>query len=366
MSLILFILILAVLILVHELGHFSVAKFFGIKVEEFGIGFPPRLIHKKIGETIYSFNLLFFGGFVKIFGENANEAAQNPRSFAHKSRWIQAAVVVAGIVMNIAFAWLIISVGYMVGLPSAVEHVGVGLVQGGQVMVTGILPKSPAEKAGFQAGDIIETIQTGSASLDTRTLNTSMQSDVVRNFIAAHADESDVILIKRGHDEVTLVAKPIVGLIEGHKALGVQLDDVGTLRLSPPLAFVQGAIITYSMTISTATGLIAFFGQIIRGVADFGGVAGPIGIAGIGAKAVSNGFASAITLTALISINLAVINVLPIPGLDGGRLLIIAIEGVIRRPVPQQLATGLMIAGFAFLIGIMLLVSYHDIAKIIG
>jgi regulator of sigma E protease len=106
MSLIIFILLLALLILVHELGHFSVAKLFGIKVEEFGIGFPPRLLKFKKGETLYSLNLLFFGGFVKIFGENHNEAAGNPRSFAAKPRLVQAAVVVAGIVMNILFAWL--------------------------------------------------------------------------------------------------------------------------------------------------------------------------------------------------------------------------------------------------------------------
>src|SRR3569623_173656 len=117
MSLIIFILALVALIVVHELGHFSVAKLFGIRVEEFGVGFPPRLFGKKIGETLYSVNLLFFGGFVRIFGEDKGEDGTDPRSFANKSKWVQAAVVAAGIVCNLLFAWAILSVGYMVGLP---------------------------------------------------------------------------------------------------------------------------------------------------------------------------------------------------------------------------------------------------------
>ena len=128
MDLIVFILILAALILAHEFGHFSVAKLFGIKVEEFGIGFPPRLLKIKKGETLYSLNLLFFGGFVKIYGEDANEGATDPRSFAHKPRLVQAAVIVAGVVMNLLFAWLALSVGYMVGLPTSAEHEGFGTV----------------------------------------------------------------------------------------------------------------------------------------------------------------------------------------------------------------------------------------------
>lgn len=354
------------LIVVHELGHFSVAKFFGIKVEEFGIGFPPRLLSFKKGETVYSLNLLFFGGFVKIFGEDAQEGAEDPRSFAHKHRAIQGAVIVAGIVMNLLFAWLALSAGYIHGLPTSVDHEGFGIVQGAKVTVVAVVPNSPAQEVGILPEDTIEVLETGTAKLDVRTLNTNMQAEVVRNFIADHGEESIVLTVVRAGDEKTFLAKPTAGVIDGRKAIGVQLDDVGILKLSPPLALLEGAILGYHMTLSTAQGLGTFFSQIARGAADFNTVAGPIGIAGIGANAVHDGFGAAVVLTALISINLALINVLPIPGLDGGRLLIIVIEGVIRRPISPRITTAITIAGFAALIFLMIVVSYHDIARLIG
>jgi regulator of sigma E protease len=366
MSLVIFIAILAVLILVHELGHFGVAKLFNIKVEEFGIGFPPRLLYVRKGETIYSINLLFFGGFVKIFGENGSETAKEPRSFAGKSRWAQAAVVVAGIVMNILFAWAILSAGYMVGLPASAEESDYGYMADQKVTIVGVLPGSPAAKAGLEAGDVVTAVETGSAKLVVATLSTNRQADVVRNFIADHGDESAVLTVVRGGEEKFFVAQPVDGLIEGKKAIGVQLDDIGTLKLAPLQATVEGAKRTWDITSSTAVGLLSFFSQVFRGAADFSSVAGPIGIASIGSHAVTEGFAAALTLTALISINLALINVLPIPGLDGGRLLLIAIEGVIRRPVSPKISAAIMVVGFGALILLMVVVSYHDIARLIG
>jgi regulator of sigma E protease len=366
MSLVIFILILAALILVHELGHFSVAKFFNIKVEEFGIGFPPRLLYIKRGETLYSINLLFFGGFVKIFGENGSETAGEPRSFAGKPRLVQAAVVAAGIVMNILFAWAILSVGYMVGLPASAEENNYGPLENQKVTVVGVLPGSPADKAGLQAGDAITSVETGSARLDVAALNTNRQADAVRTFIAEHGDESEVVAVLRAGEEKFFVAQPVAGIVEGKKALGVQLDDIGTLKLAAPQAVIEGASRTGEITASTAVGLITFFSQIFRGAADFSSVAGPIGIASIGSRAVTEGFAAAVSLTALISVNLALINVLPIPGLDGGRLLLIAIEAIIRRPVSPKISTAIMVAGLGALILLMIVVSYHDIARLIG
>ena len=170
----------------------------------------------------------------------------------------------------------------------------------------------------------------------------------------------------RSGEEKTFILRAEEGLIDGRKAVGVQLDDIGVLKLPVHLALLQGAVLTYDMTISTAKGLGLFFYNIVRGGADFSSVAGPIDIADIGAQAVKTGFQAAITLTALISINLAIINLLPIPGLDGGRLLIIAIEGVTRRPVPQKFSIAITVIGFVFLIGLMVVVSFHDIARLIG
>lgn len=361
-DLIIFILVLVLLIVVHELGHFFVAKLFGIRVDEFGVGFPPRIWGKKIGETLYSVNILFFGGFVKIFGENAEEAGTNSRSFANKSRFVQAAVIAAGIICNILFAWAALSVGYMAGLPTSKDHVGIGTVSGVKVEIVGVIPKSPAQESGIEAGDTITSIATAASSALV-----PKDSGDAQAIIRAHQDESLILTLQtQGGETKTYIVKAQEGLTPGKKAIGMQLDDVGILQLPPHLALVQGAILTWNMTQSTAVGLAQFFGQIFRGIADFSSVAGPIGIASIGAKAVGTGFASSITLAALISINLALINVLPIPGLDGGRLFIIAIEGITRRKVSDKWLTYLSFAGFGLLILLMLIVSYHDIIRLIG
>ncbi len=362
MTLLIFILILVALIVVHELGHFTVAKLFGIRVDEFGIGFPPRIWGKKIGETVYSINALFFGGFVKIFGEDAGEAGESKRSFANKPKTVQAAVITAGIVCNILFAWLILSVGYMVGLPTSVEHQGIGTVQDAKTTIVGVLPDSPAHKAGMVAGESITSIATGAGAEFVPPTSGDAQ-----DYIRVHQDESLVIKTAgQGGESKAYVLKAEEGLVEGKKAVGIQLDDVGILKLWPHEALVQGTILTYHMTVATAVGLYGFFSDIVLGAADFGSVAGPIGIANIGAQAVTNGFAAAISLTALISINLALINVLPIPGLDGGRLFIILIESITRRKVSDKVMTYLSLAGFGALILLMVVVSYHDILRLIG
>ncbi len=366
MFIVFFILILVVLIIVHEFGHFIVAKLFGIRVDEFGIFFPPRLFAIKKGETEYSFNSLPLGGFVKIFGENYDEGKNDPRSFVSKPRYIQAAVIVAGIVFNLIFAWLVLSVGYMAGLPTPVDHVGYGQVQNIEVLVTGILPNSPADKSGLVAGDQIVKVQTATDVLDTATLNTNQQASAVTNFITAHVNDSVILTVVRDGQTKEFLARAADGVITGRKAIGVELDDVGTLKLNPVLALGQGAILGWNITENTAVGLLSFFKHIFTATANFSEVSGPIGITVYGAAAIKQGFAAAAVLTALISINLALINIVPIPGLDGGRLLIIIIEAIIRRPVSPRIVMRLTIAGFVLLITLMIVVSYHDIAKLVG
>lgn len=366
MFILFFILILVVLILVHEFGHFIVAKAFGIKVHEFGIFFPPRIAAITKGETEYSINWLPFGGFVKIFGENYDEGKDDPRSFVNKPRWQQAAVIVAGVAFNLLFAWLALTVGYMAGLPTSTEHRGFGVVQGAVPTVIAVLPSSPAQKAGFVEGDAIEQVQTGYETLDVKTLNTSEQAKAVTNFITTHADESVVVTVLRNGADVALLAKAESGIVPDKKVIGVQLQDIGTLRLPPHLALVQAAMLGWDITQSTAQGLATFFKQIVTGTANFSQVAGPIGITVFGAAAIKQGFAAGVILAALISINLALINLIPIPGLDGGRFVVIVVEAIRGKPVSQNVMVKLTLAGFALLILLMLVVSYHDIARLIG
>lgn len=359
MAIIIFIALLVALILVHELGHFAVAKFFKIRVDEFGIFFPPRVAAVKKGETEYSFNALPFGGFVKIFGEHA-EDADNPRSFAGKPRLVQAAVIAAGVAMNILFAWIILSLGYMAGLPTPRESNIVGNVENVQTMVVAVLPGSPAERSGVLPEDTVQSVGTAG-----ETLPLPLTAEDAQEFMRAHQEESIVLTVLRKEEEKTFVLRAQEGVVEGRKAIGIEMGDIGTLKLPSHTALVQGAYLTYRMTIATAEGLLQFFGKIFSARADFTEVAGPIGIVGIGAGAVEEGYVEALLLTAVISVNLAILNLLPIPGLDGGRLFIIGIESITRRRVPERIVFGLTIGGFIFLIGLMLVISYYDITRLV-
>jgi regulator of sigma E protease len=363
MSLLIFIAILVALIWVHELGHFSAAKFFGIRVDEFAIGFPPRLLRVKWGETEYTFNLLLVGGFVKIYGEDPGTDARDPRSMAGKPRMVQAGVVVAGVVMNLLFGWLVLSAAYLAGIPAAAEHRGVGEVSDPRVTIVYVVPDSPAQRAGIEVGDTLVKLSAGTGE---HVATVGDNGDGAREFIAAHQDSSIIATIDRSGEEKNILLKPEEGIVETGKAVGIQMADVGMLTLPIHLALVQGAIATYDLTISTAQGLGGFFGALAQGKAPWSEVAGPVGIVGAGAGAVNDGFASTAFLTALISINLAIFNLLPIPGLDGFRLVILAIEGALRRPLSPKIITGLSLAGFALIITLMVVVTYHDITRLIG
>lgn len=361
MFLLIFILILVALIWVHELGHFTVAKLFGIRVDEFAIGFPPRLLRVHWRGTDYTFNLLLVGGFVRIHGEDPGTSDKDPRSMASKPRAVQAAVILAGVAMNLLVGWLALSAGYMAGAAATPGSTAFGEMRDVRATVSQVLPNSPAQKAGLMPGDKLQALQTG-----TQKLEPVMSAAEATRFIGEHQDESIVVSVARGAEVQTFVARPEAGFAEGKKALGISMADVGVLQLPLHLALLQGAVSAKDVTILTAEGLGGFLSQLVRGVADFGTVAGPVGIAGVGASAVQEGFAAAAFITALISINLALINLLPIPGLDGGRLVIILVEAVIRRPVSPRVVNSLSLAGFALILLLMVAVTYHDIARLVG
>jgi regulator of sigma E protease len=366
MSLLIFIAILIALIWVHELGHFSAAKLFGIRVDEFAIGFPPRLLRVRWGETDYTFNLLLVGGFVRIHGEDPGTSAHDKRSMAGRHRLVQATVISAGIIMNLLFGWLVLSAGYMAGMTSQIGAHDMQYYSDTGVKIVYVLPDSPAAKAGLKEGDTITRVITGTAESSVIEPAVGSGGASVQEFIEQRADESFIFSLRRADETVNILVRAEEGIVEGKKAVGIQMADIGTLTLPPHLALVQGAQSAVDLTVSTAQGLTAFFGKLFTGKAEWSEVAGPVGIAGVGAGAVEDGFAAAAFITALISINLAIINILPIPGLDGGRLLIIAVEAVIRRPLSQNLVAGLSLAGFALVITLMLAVTYHDIARLIG
>ena len=365
MSIIIFIISLAILILVHEFGHFIVAKKSGIHVHEFGLGFPPKLWGKMWRGTEYTLNAIPFGGFVKIFGEDAHNNTiseeEKPFSFAFKPKWVQALVLVAGVTMNILFAWVLISIGFMFGLPSPVEHEGLGTVRDAHVVIVNTLPGSPADVAGIKSGDSLVSISDGSTTL----FGQKNTPEEISNLIAYSTHDVITVVLARGSESQTVVIKPSISIIPAKRAIGVAMDEIGILQLPVHLALFEGARTTIAIVKETAVGLGEFFWHIVTFRADFSQVAGPVGIAGSVSQARTLGFVYILSLVALISINLAVINLVPFPALDGGRLLFVIIEAIIRRPLSPSFVRWANSIGFALLLALMLIVTGHDILRIL-
>jgi regulator of sigma E protease len=366
MSIIVFLIVLALLVLVHEFGHFFAAKKSGIRVDEFGLGFPPRLFGKKVGETTYTLNLIPFGGFVKIFGENAEEhieGADKERSFIYKSKPIQALVLVAGIICNFLFAWLLITVAFMIGAAASPAEYPqyANRFENARVMITSVTAGSPAQSAGLKAGDSIDRVTVGKASVSG---NVPIES--IQELVAKSAGNDVTVRYTRGNEHGLIAhAVATTTIVEGRYAIGIVMDEVGELSLPLHLALWEGLKLTIHLIGAVAMGLVDFISSAFVGTADFAAVSGPVGIVGLVGDATRLGFAYLLMFTAVISINLGVINLVPFPALDGGRLLFVAIEAIIRRPISPKIANTLNTIGFVLLLLLMVVITYKDIVKLI-
>jgi len=390
LTIIIFLVMLAALVFVHELGHFALAKWVGARVDEFAIGFPPKVFSWRIGETVYAINLIPFGGYVKILGEDAVEShaegvvaeidpadeaetAEDPsRSLAHKSRKAQVAVMVAGITANVIFAWVLLSVSFLVGMPASSDNYFNAPVTNSHVSIVSITADSPAARAGLASGDAIVGISgAGIANLTApftiSAIQQAIQAASGTLAISYVSDKDYSSSIDPAKVKVVDVA-PAAGIVNGHKAIGIGMDDVGIIKLSFFKAFYVGAKGTFYMAVNTIEGLAAFIAGFFTGHAglenSLSQVSGPVGIAKMVGEARSFGFAYLLSFTALISINLAIINALPLPALDGGRIAIIAIEGIIRRPLNPRAVNLTHTIGFAALILLMLVITANDILKL--
>jgi regulator of sigma E protease len=367
LNILLFAAILATLILVHEFGHFIVAKKSGIRVDEFGLGFPPKLWAKKWGETTYTLNLLPFGGFVKIFGEDPNDENTNgpdrSRSFVHKPRYIQAMVLIAGVTFNFLFAALLLSIGFMVGMPSSIDEGSAKYAKDQHILITKVGDNSPASKAGLKIGDTIVAIVADNTTLQ----DTSLTPVAIQQLVLSHADKRISLVYKRNGQTKTETLVPIRNAIAGYNdpAIGIAMDTVGTVVLPIHKAFFEGFTFAGSLFVQTIVGLYHLITGIFTGHSNLSQVTGPVGIVGLVGEASRMGFIYLVTFTSLISINLAVINLLPFPALDGGRLLFVIIEAIKRSPINAKYTNALNYGGFVILIGLMLLVTFHDVFKLL-
>ncbi len=366
MSVIIFFIILLVLVLVHEFGHFFTAKKFGIRVDEFGFGFPPKLFGKKYGETEYSLNLLPLGGFVKIFGENPDDENTNgpdsSRSFVNKPRWQQAIVLFAGVFANFILAWFLFSFGFMSGLPTSVGSEPKGYeLQNVYTVIVSVAPNSPALNAGLKSGDKIVSIKNNQGS------TTYISTETVKSFIVSSPEKEIEIGYIRGKNDnnINLIkVKPTYKEAGKDPIIGINMDQIGTAKLPVLLAFKEGMKLTLYVTKGTAMGLFGLIYDGIRGQGSLASVTGPVGLVGIVGEAYDFGFSYLMSFTALISVNLAIINLFPFPALDGGRLFFLLIEKIKGSRINPKVFNVANMIGFGILILLMVFVTYHDIVKL--
>jgi len=449
MTALIFIAVLAVLVLSHEFGHFIFAKKAGLRVEEFGFGFPPRLLgiqrinKEKIeeigeeksedliitdiynkqngeeiisetvveriteitkitpikkwrfiwglgsekesekeseeGDTIYSVNMIPLGGFVRIRGENGEaptlaesevgvptspkeSVGKDKKSFGSRPLYTRALILVAGVFFNLLLAWPLLTAGFLIGTPASVSG---GDISGGTltekgVMILEVQKDTPAEAAGLKEGDYFLRF----TSKENETLQV-VDEKGVQDFIAKHAGAEITIDYLRGKKEFSAKAIPSAKPEEGKGSLGIAMERVGIIKLPFHLAIWEGLKSTVRLTVMISKALAAFLGDLFTERKMIAQLSGPVGIAGMVGNAAQTGFVFFLQLVAVLSIHLALINIIPFPALDGGRLLFLAIEFVRGKPISQKASNIAHNIGFAMLILLMFIITYRDILKLI-
>lgn len=353
LTVIVFIVLLLVLVLAHEFGHFWTAKKAGCRVEEFGFGFPPRVASIKRGETTYSFNLLPIGGFVKIEGEDMDDPNPSPTSMAGKpARW-RVLILSAGVLMNVLVAYLLLSFQSAVGTPTLVTEENVTELRDVQTYLLEVAPGSPAESAGVKALDRIVSFN----GVETPTI------DKVQQITQEKLGQEVSLRVDRQGVKHDLTITPRENPPEGEGAMGVSLASTGLEQYPWWQAPWQGAVKTWQML----NAILYQFGVILQRLVTTGSaggdLTGPIGIAVYTNEVTNLGFSYILEFAALISLNLAIINILPFPALDGGRILFVALEKIRGRRIAGKVERITHTVGFALLILLMILITFKDVQK---
>lgn len=377
-TILVFLIILSVLVLVHELGHFITAKIFKIKVEEFGFGLPPRLFGIKYGETLYSINWLPIGGFVKLYGEDdagggrvhverglgkrgssevkgqKPEAADKDRAFYSRPIWQRAVVIVAGVFMNFVLAVAIISFLFsFVGVPTP----------GNKVVINEVVKGSPAQIAGLKAGDTVESING----------ITITSPDQLAEYTKKHLGEPITLKLIRSvgsgqntkPETVTITPRKEYPKDQG--PMGVAISQNIITKKYP---IWEAPFVGTKEALRQSWLIVSGLGSLVTQIATKGSVpsdvAGPVGIAQLTGQVVNIGPVAILSFVSLLSLNLAIINILPIPALDGGRLFFIVIEAVTRRKVSPHIENYAHTIGMAVLLGLIALITLHDLIRVVS
>lgn len=352
-TLIAFIVILAVLVVVHEFGHFIVAKKSGVLVEEFGFGFPPRIWGIKIGETLYSINLLPLGGFVKVYGEEYHEDGKlNPklknRAFVYKKPWQKALIILAGIVCNFLLGWVLISFLFTQGVPVPTDR----------AIVEDVQPKSPAYIVGLRKKDEIKKLIVDGKTYEIKSSRELI--DLSRQF----AGRQISLEVRRDENKLSLTLTPRINPPKGQGPLGILITSFVEKKYSWHQAPYYGLIEAANITKRIVVELFKVLTQLATFQKPSADITGPIGIAKFAGQAVKLGQNATLELVALLSLNLAVINVLPFPALDGGRLVFVIYEWITKRQANKHVEKYTNLIGIIILLSLAVIISINDIVKL--
>lgn len=357
-----FILILGLLIFVHELGHFITAKRAGIKVEEFGFGYPPRVFGIKKGETTYSLNLLPIGGFVKIYGEDGKEEGKTEdeeRAFYNKPIGTRAKILFAGVAMNLILAMVLLSIGFIIGLPKAIGDNEPGILKEAKVQIAEVAFNSPAQEAELNIGDTVKEIK-----INGEVITVGKVSQMI-DFVNQHKGKEVVLSIQRGEEsfEKTILARE--SYPEDQGPLGVALVRTAIVSYPWYQAIIRGITQTFVLTWAILLAFSSIAWNLITTGRLTVEIAGPVGIFSITQQAAKLGFIYLLQFTAIFSINLFILNLLPISPLDGGRLLFLLFEKIKGRPIDKKIERTVQAVGFALLILLLIAVTWRDIWRLI-
>lgn len=344
--------VLGVLIFVHELGHFLVAKWAGIRVERFSLGFPPKIFGFTRGETEYCISWIPLGGYVKMAGENPDETdiTGDPREFMSKSIGARAAVIIAGPAMNIiAAVFLFTLIFFFYGKPTADES---------RAVVGPVVEGSPAEKIGLMTGDHI-------VSIDGQQVASFQEMAAIVN---AKPGETVTVLWKRGDD---FFSAPVITKTDTLKATDgadslVGRIGVGMGFITTPMGPIDAVAAGFTQTAEVVVGTFDSFWKLITGQVSMKMMSGPVGIVKMAGDVATEGFNYLLGFMAILSVNLAVINVFPIPVLDGGHLVFLLIEKLKGSPLSIKQRAIAQQVGFVVLLALIVTITYNDVLRLFG
>lgn len=344
------------LLALHEFGHFILAKRFGVKVEEFGIGYPPRLWGKKIGETIYSLNLLPFGAFVRLPGEIGK--AGDSQSFSAQPVSKRALIAFAGVLSFWLIAAILFSIVFGLGAPLAIGDEENSGLKGLKVQITGIAAHSPAQVAGMKSGDTIKQFTINNQQL---TINKVKE---LQELTEQYKGQEVILTIERGKETFDVKLVPRVSPPKGEGPMGIGLVRTAIKSYPWYQAPWQGITATINLTGAIIQGYWQAIANLFKGLPAEGELVGPVGIFHLFTQAFQMGVNYFLNFVGMIAIYIAIFNILPIPSVDGGKLLFLGIEAARKKPLSEKIEQNVTAICFGFLIILMVLVTIKDIARI--